>query len=136
MNIKDEVQKLPQYYECDRCGQQINADAVAKRRSRGDNDLRCLDCRGRPLTKLPTYNGVKCKPWEGDIDLDTLAPIDEKGNLAVPGIRKCGNADCVENRHIVNTLELVAEQFGNYHLVGWKRNYHQLLLDLTKELMK
>lgn len=46
---------------------------------------------------------LKCTPHRGAFHPITDAPIDKHGRPVLPGIRVCGNSDCVKPAHIVNT---------------------------------
>lgn len=57
---------------------------------------------GRPAGSLarPYYQGTACRPHTGEFDLTTMTPIDSRGRQHMPGKRFCGNADCVNRKHI------------------------------------
>jgi len=84
---------------CERCGQLINANTVATRRLRGNEDKRCADCNRRPATVI-SYGSTKCTPWNGEVDLNTMKPI-KNGKPYLPGERSCGHNDCIRLDHIV-----------------------------------
>jgi hypothetical protein len=72
-------------------------NAMAKRKERG-HEILCESCRAKPQTKIKTAYGV-CLAWQGNFDiLDN--PIDSRGKFYRPGVRLCGNRDCVEPSHI------------------------------------
>lgn len=81
--------------ECRRCGLRwvVTADKKDQR------DLLCKSCRQRKQ-KVIQYGVLRCKPWDGDLD-DELRPIDDKGELYLPGKRSCEHSDCVNEKHIV-----------------------------------
>ena len=81
---------------CTRCGIDISLEALLTRRRRKDSSTMCKDCESIPQVKV----GM-CKPWVGDVNLDTMQPLDERGRPFMPGERLCGNADCVNASHIV-----------------------------------
>jgi hypothetical protein len=85
---------------CPRCGIVWTASAtvIEKRNSRGmKNPLFCEDCLGK-------VKKSECRPWTGDVDLDTFAPL-QNGKPYKPGIRICGRMDCVASKHIVTPLD-------------------------------
>ena len=47
---------------------------------------------------------TKCKLHYGQIDLDTLLPITDKGEFREFGYRLCGNMDCVNPEHITTSI--------------------------------
>lgn len=42
----------------------------------------------------------KCLPWHGRFAEDLVTPIDDLGDVMLPGKRICGNLDCVLPAHI------------------------------------
>lgn len=83
---------------CDRCGQTVKGNTRETRKRRGDDSRECTDCR-RAQAFVITKDGVTCKPWHGDIDLDTMQPLKD-GKPYLPGERSCGHSDCVNTDHI------------------------------------
>jgi hypothetical protein len=83
--------------ECNKCGILDTDGAMLKRRERGHETL-CASCRAKPQTKIKTAYGV-CLAWQGNFD-DLDNPIDSRGKYYRPGVRLCGNRDCVEPTHI------------------------------------
>jgi hypothetical protein len=51
-----------------------------------------------------TENG-KCIIWHGYFDVDQVTPVDEDGSPILPGIRSCGNKDCVNKAHVRKETE-------------------------------
>jgi len=47
------------------------------------------------------YGLLRCEPYTGKVN-DDLEPIDEQGNLYMPGNRVCGHLDCVNPKHVVS----------------------------------
>jgi hypothetical protein len=91
----------------------------------------CQTCR-RKEKKIDYGHAQPCKPWQGDFD-DSDNPL-KNGRLYLPGERVCGHRDCVEKKHIKPTAEqLIAEQFSVYYRTGEKRNYKQLIAQITAE---
>lgn len=105
---------------CTRCGIDITLDALATRRRRNDLSTLCKDCESTPRAKV----GM-CKPWVGDVDLDTMQPLDERGRVFMPGERLCGNADCVNANHVDSDdpaiLRYKREVKGSYALSRYER---------------
>lgn len=66
---------------------------------RGRKDLLCISCRVR-TAKTIQYGKLRCSPHQGQID-DQLNPLDDDGELLLPGERICGHKDCVNPAHIV-----------------------------------
>jgi hypothetical protein len=81
--------------ECRRCGFQW---AVSNEK-RGRKDLLCVSCRMKPAGMLQ-YGKLRCIPHKGALSVD-LNPIDNSGQLVLPGVRVCGHKDCVNVAHIV-----------------------------------
>jgi len=46
------------------------------------------------------YGKIKCMPWQGEFDTETLTKPVFDGKLFLPGNRKCKHADCVNPDHI------------------------------------
>lgn len=127
---------------CERCGADIKNETIAKRISRGQADAYlCSSCVAKPATQINYGDTTACKPWQGDVDLDTMQPLDDRGRPYLPGARRCGHADCVNRKHIIRqddpaliTLEsLIAEQFDLSYRTGKKLTYEQLIAKLNKE---
>lgn len=75
---------------CVRCGIIWEVNSTRK-----NNDT-CQSCRARKQQKI-----ADCLPWHGGFAEDLVTPVDEDGNEVLPGIRSCGNRDCVNGSHIV-----------------------------------
>jgi hypothetical protein len=80
---------------CERCGH--SSDDLQKRVDRGGKQL-CLSCTARPAKRIQSAYGT-CKPHAGEFD-DDDNPLTPDGKFYRPGIRLCGNRDCVERAHI------------------------------------
>jgi hypothetical protein len=65
----------------------------------------CVSCRTRPARTIKTKAGI-CHPWRGEVD-DDLNPIDQHGNLVMPGIRTCGYKDCCNPEHVISEPEVI-----------------------------
>lgn len=63
----------------------------------------CPDCTAAPQERVEykAGNGHRwhCRPWDGDLD-DQWRPVDEDGQLILPGERKCGHSDCINSEHV------------------------------------
>jgi len=80
---------------CERCGFQW-----ALKSSRQKSVL-CKSCRAKRTLTVHTDNGkVKCLPW-GGMFLSEVYPIRDDGTFILPGVRRCGNTDCVNASHVV-----------------------------------
>ena len=82
--------------ECRRCGFRwaVNAE------KRGRKDLLCISCRVKPATTIQ-YGKLRCSPHQGKLDHD-LNPIDDNGDLLLPGERVCQHRDCINPAHVVS----------------------------------
>lgn len=80
---------------CYRCG--FSWD-VTKKRSK--DRVLCSDCRTRRAVTVRNGDSV-CIPWHGRFAPDFITPIDENGDVFLPGLRICGNVDCIQPTHIV-----------------------------------
>ncbi len=120
---------------CKRCGVDIviSVDAWEKRNSRGKSSDYCKDCTARPVTK-EHHGKMICKPWMGELDLDTMTPIDSAGRPYMPGIRTCGHNDCVNSAHVFGREQAIAEQFSTFYRTGKKLNYSQLVKAIRSEM--
>ena len=47
------------------------------------------------------YGVLRCEPHRGRVN-DDLEPIDDAGELVLPGIRVCGHKDCVNPKHVAS----------------------------------
>ena len=85
--------------ECRRCGFKwaVSPDKRDRR------DLLCRSCTRKPA-KVITYGKLRCEPYQGDLN-DELQPIDENGEVFLPGVRICGHSDCVNVKHIVSNQD-------------------------------
>lgn len=89
-----------EFYDCTRCGIrcEVSATTLEKRVERGTANANwCRDCLGLGMRS-------QCRPWSGDVDPDTFAPIRD-GKPYKPGIRTCGRVDCVYAGHIIATQD-------------------------------
>jgi hypothetical protein len=83
---------------CQRCGYEW---IQSERQLYRDVDLNfCRSCTAKE-SKTVMKNGLSCTPHRGEVDLTTMAPLDNYGNLYLPGYRTCGMADCVNRSHIL-----------------------------------
>lgn len=81
--------------ECRRCGFKWSVSAAHK----DDKNLLCRSCRSKPA-KTIQYGGLRCEPHLGKVN-DDLEPIDDNGELILPGKRICLHKDCVNPKHVV-----------------------------------
>ena len=81
---------------CERCGIEWEVNI-----SRKYNNTLCASCRSRRVQTLKSSYGV-CLPWHGYFAVDQVTPVDEDGLAILPGVRLCGNLDCVQPSHIQN----------------------------------
>jgi hypothetical protein len=87
---------------CERCG--YESITSSRNLYRQTNLKLCKSCKATPANSYQ-HNGLSCTPHRGDVDLDTMAPIDHDGNPYLPGHRICGMADCVNRGHVIQNLE-------------------------------
>jgi hypothetical protein len=83
---------------CQRCGITDDSTATARYFFRTKLKL-CSSCRAVPRFQVKTAAGW-CRPWKGETD-DNWNPIDNNGNLVMPGIRSCGYKDCMHEDHVI-----------------------------------
>lgn len=105
-----------EYCACVWCGNWISKDTYQKRLGRKLDDPNvCKDCRDtRKSVSLakryeknwfhPTLGRIYCYLWSDELDED-WQPIDDEGNLYLPGVRICGLKDCVNSNHITATTK-------------------------------
>ena len=91
--------------DCAQCGQRVPYTIWAKRKERNNPDWdRCRDCTAKPAKSVRLLHAVlgqiSCYPYIGELD-DLWRPIDDAGELYLPGERMCGLKDCVNRTHIV-----------------------------------
>lgn len=80
---------------CYRCGFSWE---VTKKRNK--DRVLCQDCRSRKSITIRNGDSV-CMPWHGRFAGDMVTPIDENGEVMLPGTRICGNFDCIQPAHII-----------------------------------
>lgn len=122
---------------CRTCGYNDTSNAMEKRVERGGSQ-ECASCTAKPAVTIKSAYGV-CRPWRGDFD-DNDNPLDTKGRLYRPGIRLCGNRDCVARNHIdgnqvtlAQVEELEAERHSIAYRTGVRLTYKQLLAKVIRE---
>jgi hypothetical protein len=114
---------------CDRCGY---SKMINPRQLYRDTDLEmCQSCKAEPARTV-MKNGRSCTPHRGEVDLETMAPLDEFGNLYLPGHRICGMADCVARKHIIKPprkkkIQALTYKPGMAILKGQVITYEQFL---------
>jgi hypothetical protein len=130
-------QDKPQFFACSRCGSiSIPRETAQQRTRRNTARATCLDCSATRKATL-AYGDIICKPWSGEIDLDSLIPL-KNGFAYLPGIRLCGHSDCVEESHIDGfgqglDKELLAEQLDISYRTGIKKDYESLIKAARRE---
>lgn len=85
---------------CQRCGIEAVVNARQLYRQTESTKL-CRSCTAKPV-KTTMRNGWLCFPHRGEIDLNTMAPLDKDGKPYLPGERICGTLDCTTKSHIVS----------------------------------
>lgn len=102
-----------EYCACVWCGNWISKDTYLKRveRKRDYVDV-CRDCldvrkgessgqsQKRVRREHSTLGTIRCIAYQGELNEDWM-PIDDEGNLFMPGFRICGAKDCVNTNHII-----------------------------------
>lgn len=131
----DAVETLSTFVACTRCGIDVLRNTVAKRAARGQADGYCRDCRATEFGKGGTNSrGVDiCTPWRGHVDLDTMQPLNDKGEPHMPGIRTCGNADCCNKRHVIDFQALEAERHDLSYRTGKRLTVAAFMTALKQE---
>jgi len=81
---------------CRRCGWKW----VVSPDKKDDKTLLCKSCRVKPA-KVIQYGVLRCEPHRGRVN-DDLEPIDDAGELVLPGVRVCGHKDCVNPKHVAS----------------------------------
>lgn len=99
---------------------------------RNYNTELCVNCKAVPVARV-SRDGITCKPWDGEIDLDSMQPIDDDGNPYMPGVRTCGNSDCVFRSHVITTDQLIAELHSTSYRTGKTLTYQALIKQLERE---
>jgi len=112
-----------QYCSCVWCGQWITKNSCMKRVGRQLPDPNvCKDCRDvRKAASLslridkrtvhPTLGVLWCVIWKQELNED-WHPIDDEGELFMPGQRICGYKDCVAVTHVVPADVLIGVKNG------------------------
>jgi hypothetical protein len=63
----------------------------------------------RPIGKItvhhPALGLIQCYPHKGEVN-ELWQPLDVLGELYRPGVRLCGNKDCVNTAHIEKVIPL------------------------------
>lgn len=83
-----------EFVDCYKCGNTFEVN-----RKRRKLRMLCESCRVTKATTIRKDDRV-CLPWHGNFGKDLLTPIDEEGYPILPGIRECGNRDCVQATHV------------------------------------
>ena len=120
---------------CTRCGQEIPGYVMEQRNRRNSDRKTCSDCSAT-ARRQERHGDLICIPWVGEIDLDTMTPVDNKGLPYMPGIRTCGRNDCVNSSHVFGSEQAIAEQFSIFYRTGKKLNYNQLRKAVKREAVQ
>jgi ribosomal protein L37AE/L43A len=80
--------------QCERCGYEWSVS------SRRGKVILCASCRARRVQTISAAVG-KCFPWGGRFAGDETTPVDDDGKPMFPGVRSCGNNDCVNVAHVI-----------------------------------
>ncbi len=92
-NAEHEVEDSALKNTCTRCG------FVWNRRQPKFVDGLCSSCISLTAKAL-TARRVSCTPWQGRFARDDVTPLHSNGLPVVPGVRLCGNTDCVNPKHV------------------------------------
>lgn len=115
---------------CQRCGYEwIQSERQLYR------DAEITFCRSCKATESKTVmkDGWVCHPHRGEVDLDTMTPLDANGNPYLPGYRLCGMLDCTTRTHIVKA----APSKGGALYRGRPISYEQFLeIEQTRRVSK
>jgi hypothetical protein len=83
---------------CERCG--YESITSSRNLYRQTNLKLCQSCKSTQANTV-VKNGLACTPHRGEVDLNTMAPLNNEGEPYLPGYRICGMADCVNRSHIL-----------------------------------
>lgn len=115
---------------CQTCGSIFDFRVEYLRRSSYDT-TKCKDCKAKPVNVVKTKFGL-CTPHKGDFDWDTMQPLKD-GKPYLPGIRKCGNADCIARKHVITVNDLLAEQHSIEYRTGRRLTTWEFVTAIKKE---
>jgi hypothetical protein len=118
---------------CNRCGIHISESVIERRRARGNMSTTCQDCTAKKTQRIK-YNGDYCEPHQGAFTEDD-EPLDEYGNLIMPGARICNHKDCVRVSHCPRStpLPLELELFDISYRTGVKLDAEAILQKMRGE---
>jgi len=118
---------------CNRCGIQISESVIERRRARGNMSTTCHDCTATKSQRIK-YNGEYCEPHQGAFT-DEDEPLDEYGNLIMPGTRVCNHRDCVRVSHCPRSdaLPLELELFDISYRTGVRLDAQAILQKIRGE---
>lgn len=122
----------PDAKPCPRCGQYIPGYVLEARKKRNAQRTDCADCEAGQRKHI-RYGNQVCVAWVGDIDLDTMQPLDERGRPHMPGIRTCGHNDCVNSAHVMTWQKLEAERHDISYRTGVRLTHRQLVIAVKRE---
>lgn len=115
---------------CSKCFNPIDAQTLRMRRGKAAQRTDCGDCAA--AVKVETKFGV-CLSHVGDFDENEI-PISRSGKPILAGVRKCGNADCINPEHCVG--ERFLERFDISYRTGVKLSPVEFYETLEKERVK
>ena len=114
---------------CERCGMRINVETIQKRLKRNNLNPNCQECSYKQTKVIVNKDGSTCRPWQGEIDLDTMQPMENNKPYMI-GTRTCGKLDCCNKSHVKPSI---ASTYG--YLKGKQITYEQLIT-ITEGLKK
>lgn len=115
---------------CETCGVIFDFRHEYLRRVNYDT-TKCKSCKAKPTRSVKTDYGI-CTPHQGEFDWDTMTPM-KNGKPYKPGIRKCGNADCIARAHIMTAYDLLAEQHSIEYRTGKRLSSREFAAAIKKE---
>lgn len=118
---------------CNTCGKIFDFRVEYLRRSTYDTS-KCKDCKAKPVSVVKSKLGL-CTPHKGEFDWETMTPM-KNGKPYKPGIRKCGNADCVARAHLILFEDLLAEQHSLEYRTGVRLTTKQFQTAIKEEAKK
>jgi hypothetical protein len=99
-------------FVCERCGVKQNTAVVPGAKATRRRSPLCESCQAKPATTVITAYG-RCRPHKGPFDANDNPLDDFTGEPYRPGIRLCGNRDCIELKHIETVKKALRVRSGN-----------------------
>jgi hypothetical protein len=109
---------------CERCGYEWIQNERQLYRETAELKF-CRSCKATE-SKSVMRDGWVCSPHRGEVDLDTMTPLDRNGKPYLPGTRICGMLDCITKAHII-TEAPTNKKDGKAVLAGKVITYTQFL---------